>query len=50
MKHVGLNAGIECFEDCTKGWNHYVKVSMLKLIEEGKGQPDHKKYSALKRQ
>lgn len=50
MTHIGLNAGIECFEDCTKGWNHYVKVSLFKLIEEGKGEPDHKKYSALETQ
>jgi hypothetical protein len=50
MIHIGLNAGIECFEDCTKGWNHYVKASLFKLIEEGKGEPDHKKYSALERQ
>jgi hypothetical protein len=50
MTHIGLNAGIECFEDCTKGWNHYVTVSLFKLIEEGKGEPDHKEYSALERQ
>jgi hypothetical protein len=50
MTHIGLNAGIECFEDCTKGWNHYVKVSLFKLIEDGKGEPDHKQYSALERQ
>ena len=50
MTHMGLNAGVECFEDCTKGWNHYVKVSLLKLIEEGKGEPDHKQHSALERQ
>jgi hypothetical protein len=50
MTHIGLNAGIECFEDCTKGWNHYVTVSLFKLIEEGRGEPDHKEYSALERQ
>ena len=50
MTHVGLNAGIECFEDCTKGWNHYVKTSLFKLIEEGRGEPDHKNYSALEQQ
>ncbi|HEX3079052.1 MAG TPA: SRPBCC domain-containing protein [Puia sp.] len=50
MTHIGLNAGIECFEDCTKGWNHYVTVSLFKLIEDGKGEPDHKEYSALERQ
>ena len=50
MSHIGLNAGVECFEDCTKGWNHYVGVSLLKWIEEGRGEPDHKNYSALERQ
>ena len=50
MTHIGLNAGIECFEDCTKGWNHYVTVSLFKLIEQGKGEPDHREYSALERQ
>jgi hypothetical protein len=50
MTHIGLNDEIECFVDCTKGWNHYVTVSLFKLIEEGKGEPDHKKHSALERQ
>jgi hypothetical protein len=50
MTHVGLNAGIGCFEDCTKGWNHYVTVSLFKLIQDGRGEPDHKEYSALERQ
>ena len=50
MTHIGLNESVECFGDCTNGWNHYVKVSLFKLIEEGKGEPDHKNYSALERQ
>jgi hypothetical protein len=50
MTHIGLGPGIECFEDCTKGWNHYVKESLYKLIMEGKGVPDHRDYSALYRQ
>lgn len=50
MTHIGLNPGIECFEDCTGGWNHYVKTSLFKLIEEGKGEPDDKNHSALERQ
>jgi hypothetical protein len=50
MTHIGLNSTIECFEDCTKGWNHYVKESLYKLLTEGKGVPDHKEYSALERQ
>ncbi len=50
MTHVGLGPGIECFEDCTKGWNHYIKVSLYKLLAAGQGEPDHKDYSALERQ
>ena len=50
MTHIGLEPGIECFEDCTKGWNHYVKESLYKLITEGKGVPDHKDHSARHRQ
>jgi hypothetical protein len=50
MAHVGLVPGIECFEDCNKGWNHYVKVSLYKLLTEGRGEPDHKDHSARERQ
>jgi hypothetical protein len=50
MTHVGLVPGIECFEDCNKGWNHYVKESLYKLLTEGRGEPDHKDHSARQRQ
>jgi hypothetical protein len=50
MTHIGLRPGIECFEDCTLGWNHYVMASLFKLITEGKGEPDHKNHSAVSRQ
>ena len=50
MTHIGLRPGIECFEDCRKGWNHYVKESLFRLIMEGKGDPDHRDYSARERQ
>lgn len=50
MTHIGLVPGIECFEDCNKGWNHYVKQSLYKLLTEGKGEPDHKDHSARERQ
>ena len=39
MTHIGLVPGIECFEDCNKGWNHFVKVSLYKLLTEGRGNP-----------
>lgn len=38
--HVGLVPGAECYEGCVKGWNQYLKGSLLKLLTTGKGQPD----------
>lgn len=37
--HVGLVPGIECYEGCEEGWNFYIKVSLLKLLTAGKGEP-----------
>lgn len=39
MTHVGLVPGVECYEDCRKGWNFYVGESLFKLLTEGKGLP-----------
>jgi hypothetical protein len=50
MTHIGLRPGIECFEDCTKGWNHYVLESLFKFVTQGKGMPDHKDHSGVSRQ
>jgi hypothetical protein len=38
--HEGLTPQIECFGDCSNGWNYYLKESLLPLITKGKGQPD----------
>lgn len=38
--HIGLKPDIECYNDCTTGWNQYVHESLLKLITEKKGLPD----------
>jgi len=38
--HIGLVPEIECYNDCSKGWNFFVKESLLKLITEGKGLPN----------
>lgn len=38
--HEGLNPKIECFKDCSSGWNHFLKESLLKLITTGKGNPN----------
>lgn len=42
MTHVGLSPATECFETCIKGWDEHVKGSLLKLMTEGKGQPQRK--------
>ncbi len=36
--HIGLSPDVECYDGCVKGWDHYVKISLFKLITEGKGQ------------
>ena len=41
--HIGLVPEVECYNDCVKGWDQYIKGSLLKLITEGKGQPQQKK-------
>jgi hypothetical protein len=38
--HVGLVPGVECYNDCETGWNEHVTMSLAKLINEGKGQPE----------
>ena len=40
FKHIGLVPQIECYNDCTKGWEQYINGSLLKLLTEGKGVPD----------
>jgi hypothetical protein len=40
--HIGLVPDVECYKDCTKGWDYYVKGSLLKLITTGKGTPELK--------
>jgi uncharacterized protein YndB with AHSA1/START domain len=36
--HEGL-AGLGCEEMCVKGWDHYIRVSLRALLEEGEGAP-----------
>jgi Activator of Hsp90 ATPase homolog 1-like protein len=39
--HHGLVPEIECYKDCTGGWNQYIG-SLDKLITTGKGKPELK--------
>ena len=38
--HVGLIPGVECYDQCVKGWDFYVAESLRKLINEGQGLPE----------
>lgn len=37
MTHVGLTPDAECYGDCQTGWDHYIKKSLFKFIEQGQG-------------
>ena len=40
--HVGLVPEVECYDNCVKGWDQYIKDSLAKLINEGNGLPQTK--------
>jgi hypothetical protein len=40
--HVGLTPQAECYDSCVKGWDQYIKDSLAKLINEGRGLPQRK--------
>ncbi|HWZ21328.1 MAG TPA: SRPBCC domain-containing protein [Cytophagaceae bacterium] len=37
--HIGLVPEVECYNNCVKGWDYYIKGSLFKLLTEGKGTP-----------
>jgi len=37
--HIGLVPEVECYRDCTRGWDHYIKKILFKFLTEGKGSP-----------
>jgi hypothetical protein len=37
--HVGLAPQVECYKNCTAGWDYFIKGSLFKLLTEGKGTP-----------
>ncbi|HEY0670345.1 MAG TPA: SRPBCC domain-containing protein [Sphingobacteriaceae bacterium] len=38
--HFGLVPQVECYNDCVKGWDYFIKGSLFKLLTEGKGTPE----------
>ncbi len=40
--HVGLEPQVECYDMCVKGWDQYIKGSLARLLNEGKGLPQKK--------
>ncbi len=37
---IGLVPEIECYKDCIKGWDQYVKESLFRLLTQHKDFPD----------
>ncbi len=44
--HQGLQSHIECYSDCSKGWDYFIKGSLFKLLTEGAGTPEGNTSSA----
>lgn len=42
--HHGLTPKLECYKNCSGGWEHYFCGSLKKLIETGVGDPDPKSF------
>lgn len=38
FRHLGLNPGLECFDDCYAGWTHYLD-SLVNFVDQGTGNP-----------
>ena len=38
FRHGGLTAELDCIEDCTRGWDHFI-VSLRDYVETGRGMP-----------
>ncbi len=39
FEHEGLTPQLECYQICEDGWGHFLKTSLNKLVETGKGEP-----------
>jgi len=38
--HIGLVPEAECYGTCVKGWDFFIKQSLFKLLNDGKGLPE----------
>lgn len=41
--HIGLVPAVDCYQDCSNAWSHYIRGSLLSLITTGKGAPEKRK-------
>jgi hypothetical protein len=39
FEHIGLVPGLECYDICNTGWNHFLGISLKNFVETGKGTP-----------
>ncbi len=39
FEHVGLMPGLDCYEICERGWDHFLKHSLKNYVEIGQGDP-----------
>ncbi len=38
FRHGGLTAELDCIDECTRGWDHFI-VSLRNYVETGRGMP-----------
>jgi uncharacterized protein YndB with AHSA1/START domain len=39
FRHIGLSPALECFDQCSAGWNHFMP-SLHQFLETGEGRPN----------
>jgi hypothetical protein len=40
MTHVGLLPSVECYDNCQKGWNHFIRESLFRFLTSDEGLPE----------
>ncbi|WP_336518217.1 SRPBCC domain-containing protein [Pollutibacter soli] len=46
--HEGLVPGIECYQNCSNGWNYYLQQSLAPILNGGRANPNKKLRSVKK--